>query len=43
MGRSLSSVPALEVAAHYQHRLTGVIIESVFSNTIEWFIRMVSG
>ncbi|HPD60247.1 MAG TPA: alpha/beta hydrolase [Thermodesulfobacteriota bacterium] len=34
MGRSLGSVPALEVAAHYQHRLTGLIIESGFANTM---------
>ncbi|HJX31345.1 MAG TPA: alpha/beta fold hydrolase [Thermodesulfobacteriota bacterium] len=34
MGRSLGSVPALEVAVHYQHGLTGLIIESGFSNTM---------
>jgi len=34
MGRSLGTVPALEVATHYQHALTGVIIESGFSNTM---------
>jgi fermentation-respiration switch protein FrsA (DUF1100 family) len=34
MGRSLGSVPALEIAAHYQDRLTGLIIESGFSNTM---------
>jgi fermentation-respiration switch protein FrsA (DUF1100 family) len=34
MGRSLGSVPAIEVAAHYQHRLKGIIIESGFSNTM---------
>lgn len=34
MGRSLGSVPALEIAFHYQHRLKGIIIESGFSNTM---------
>jgi len=34
MGRSLGTVPALEVAAHYQHSLKGIIIESGFSNTM---------
>jgi fermentation-respiration switch protein FrsA (DUF1100 family) len=34
MGRSLGTVPALEVAAHYQHGLRGLIIESGFSNTM---------
>lgn len=34
MGRSLGSVPALEIAAHYQHCLKGLIVESGFSNTM---------
>jgi fermentation-respiration switch protein FrsA (DUF1100 family) len=34
MGRSLGTVPALEVAAHYQQGLTGLILESGFSNTM---------
>ena len=34
MGRSLGSVPAIEIAAHYQHSLKGIIIESGFSNTM---------
>jgi fermentation-respiration switch protein FrsA (DUF1100 family) len=33
MGRSLGSVPAIEIAFHYQDQLKGVIIESGFSNT----------
>ena len=35
MGRSLGTVPAIEVAAQYQHGLTGLIIESGFSNTMK--------
>jgi pimeloyl-ACP methyl ester carboxylesterase len=34
MGRSLGSIPALELAAHHQNFLAGLIIESGFSNTM---------
>jgi len=34
MGRSLGSVSALEVAAHYPDQIKGLIIESGFSNVL---------
>lgn len=35
MGRSLGSVPAIELAFHYQDQIHGVIIESGFSSTMK--------
>lgn len=34
MGRSLGSASALEIAAHYQDRIAGLIIESGFASTL---------
>jgi alpha-beta hydrolase superfamily lysophospholipase len=34
MGRSMGSVPALEIGAHYQQQIHGIIIESGFASTM---------
>jgi len=34
MGRSMGSVPALEIGSHYQEQLRGLIIESGFASTM---------
>jgi len=34
MGRSMGSVPAIEIGAHYQHQIHGIIIESGFASTM---------
>lgn len=40
MGRSMGSVPALEIGAHYQQQIHGIIIESGFASTMNLIVHL---